>query len=466
MLKRSALGFLFLLLCVGAANASQAQTVAPPEVNDHAAVLVAQGFKLLDQHDAAGGEAAFRQAIEIQPELAEAHRGLGMALWARGQASAALRELNVATRLAPNDPVAHLALGKLAWRLSQQPELGAEGTHNLSSADYQATALAEVSKAVALRPDDAETHLALANIYLGTGNKSSGLEEARKAAGFASTPALQAQAQLALGHTYFAVGEEDNAEKAFRAALQINPALAEAHLGIGQLRLVEKRLAEAEQELRRAIELAPDSAAPYALLAELLVKTGRSGEARGLLEKSVALDPGDLESRYHLAVVLGIVGQVHRAEELLEYVLSRRPDFFAAREQLGLSLLRRGDRDGAAQQANTILARSPQAAQGHRLMALILWKQQDVEGALAECAQALAGDPASEAMTALQAVGLWKLGRKKEAQAALVSVAKSQPQIMSGEVFCRLILCDSRDAATVGEFLRKNRWAVTPPPEP
>jgi tetratricopeptide (TPR) repeat protein len=463
MLKGSALSLVFLLLYVVTVVRSQAQTTVSPEVNGQAAALVAQGFNLLNQRDAAGGEAAFRQAIEIQPELAEAHRGLGMALWARGQSGAALRELNVAARLAPNDPVAHLALGKLAWSLSQQPELGSEGNRQLAAADYQAMALAEVSKAVALRPGDAEIHLTLADIYLGTGNKSSALEEARKALGLASAPALRAQAQLALGHAYFTVGEEDSAEKAFRAALKINPGLAEAHLGIGQLRLVEKRLPEAEQELRRAIQLAPDSAAPYALLAELLVKTGRSGEARGLLEKAAALDPGDLESRYHLAVVLGEVGQVRRAEELLEYVVSRRPDFYAAREQLGLSLLRRGDRDGATERANAILARSPQAAEGHRLMALILWKQQDVEGALAECAQALAADPDSEAMAALQAVGLWKLGRKKEARAALVSVAKAQPQIMSGEVFCRLILCDSRDIATVGEFLRNNRWILTPP---
>ena len=455
---------LLLLLCGLSGAHGGAQTGGAPQPTDQAAALVAQGFKLLDQRDAAGADAAFREAIEIEPELADAHRGLGMALWARGQGSAALRELNVATRLAPNDVLAHFALGKLAWTLALQPDLAGDG--ELSAADYQATALAELSKAASLRPNDAETRLTLADVYLDAGNKSRALDEGKKAAEFAMTSTLQAQAQLAVGRAYFAVGEEDSAERAFREALEINPALAEAHLGIGQLRLAQHRLPEAEQELRRAMELAPNSAAPYALLAELLVKNGRPGEARGLLEKSVALDPGDVESRFHLAVVLGEVGEVRRAEELLEYVVSRRPDFFAAREQLGLSLLRRGDRDGAARHANTILARSPRAAEGHRLMALILWKQQDVEGALAECAQALAGDPDSQSMMALEAVGLWKLGRKKDAQRSLVRAYKAQPQIASGEVFCRLILCDSRDVATVGEFLRKNRWAITPTSAP
>jgi len=455
---------LFLFLGGPSGAYAGAQTVGAPETAGQAAALVAQGFKFLEQRDAVGAEAAFRQAVEIQPELADAHRGLGMALWARGEGSAALRELNVATRLAPNDVLAHVALGKLAWALTLRPDLAGDG--KLSAADYRATALAELSKAASLQPDDAETRLTLVDIYLQTGNKSSALDEAQKAAKLATTSALRARAQLAVGRAYFAVGEEENAEHAFQQALGINPALAEAHLGIGQLRLVQHRLPEGEQELRRAIELASDVAAPYALLADLLLKAGRSGGARGLLEKAAALDPGDLESRYHLAVLLGEVGEVRRAAELLEYVVSRRPDFFAAREQLGLSLLRRGDRDGAAQQANTILARSPRAAEGHRLMALIFWKQQDVEGALAECAQALAADPDSPSMMALEAVGLWKLDRKKDAQRSLVRAYKAQPQIASGEVFCRLILCDSRDVSSVGEFLRQNRWAVTPAPVP
>jgi tetratricopeptide (TPR) repeat protein len=458
--------FLIVLLCGLSGAYGRAQVGGVPQPTGQAAILVAQGFKLLDQRDAPGAEAVFREAIEIQPELAEAHRGLGMALWARGQGSAALRELHVAARLAPNEALAHFALGKLAWTLSRQPELAADAGRRLSSTDYQATALAEVSRAVALRPEDVEPHLTLAEIYLETGNKSSALDEARKAAGLARTQRLQIQARLALGHAYFAVGEENNAELAFMAALNADPMLAEAHLGLGQVRLVQRRLPEAEEELRRAMELAPGSAAPYALLAELLLKTGRPGQARALLEKAVALDPGDVESRYRLAAVLSGVGEARRAEELLAYIVNLQPDFHAAREQLGLSLLRRGDWDGSAQQANAILARSPRAAEGHRLMALLLWKQRDAEGALAECAQALAGDPDSAAMAALQAVALWKLDRKKEAQAALVRAAKARPEIASGEVFCRLILCDSQDVATVGEFLRKNRWAIAPTPAP
>ncbi|MBZ5515809.1 MAG: tetratricopeptide repeat protein [Acidobacteriia bacterium] len=224
----------FLLLCASSSALARAQTVAAPPAADQAAALVTRGYRLLEQRDAAGAEAAFRQAIEIQPELAEAHRGLGMALWHRGEKTAGLRELTVASRLAPDNAEAHFELGKLAWTLSWQPPGEGETSHGLSALDYQATALAELSKAVALRPDDADLRLTLADVYLATGNKSGALDEARKAGELARTPALEAQARLLLGRAYHAVGEEGKAEEAFKAALEIDPRLAEAHLGLGQ----------------------------------------------------------------------------------------------------------------------------------------------------------------------------------------------------------------------------------------
>jgi len=69
-------------------------------------------------------------------------------------------------------------------------------------------------------------------------------------------------------------------------------------------------------------------------------------------------------------------------------------------------------------------------------------------------------------MQALQALALWQLDRKKEAREAFVAAAKAQPQIGSAEVFCRLIQCDARDIGVVGEFLRKNRWAIAPQGQP
>ena len=86
----------------------------PAQASKEAEQLIARGFGLLSQNDPAGAEAVFRRAIDAQPEVEAAHRGLGLALQAQEKWDAALRELQVATRLDPTDADAHYALGLVA----------------------------------------------------------------------------------------------------------------------------------------------------------------------------------------------------------------------------------------------------------------------------------------------------------------------------------------------------------------
>jgi Tfp pilus assembly protein PilF len=113
-----------------------------------------------------------------------------------------------------------------------------------------------------------------------------------------------------------------------------------------------------------------------------------------------------------------------------------------------------------------MIAEDPQAPEGHRIMALALWKQRDYEGSLAECAMALNADSNSSSMLALQSIAFWQSGRKKEAQNAFRDAAKIDPKVGTADVFCRLLLCDTRDISIVSDFLRKNRWLLEPRPSP
>ncbi|HKS94674.1 MAG TPA: tetratricopeptide repeat protein, partial [Terriglobia bacterium] len=180
------------------------------------------------------------------------------------------------------------------------------------------------------------------------------------------------------------------------------------------------------------------------------------------------LDPDDWHSSYRLGTLLLDGGEAARASALLEKVARLRPDFLPAREQMGLALIRRRDLKGATTAAEALIGKSPQAAEGHRIMALVLWKQREYDASLAECALALAADPSSTPMQTLQALELWQLDRKKDARTAFVQAAKGSlgPKLGTAEIFCRLLLCDAGDIAVVDEFLRKNRWAIMPNPQP
>jgi tetratricopeptide (TPR) repeat protein len=284
--------------------------------------------------------------------------------------------------------------------------------------------------------------------------------QAEEAVRLAAVPSQKAAAYVALGRAYFTKGEEDKAESALKSAIDLDPTNADAHLELGQLRIVQHKLPEAEAEFRQAVRVAPDSAVANATLAEVLLQTGRNAEARKLLEKTVSLDARDWHSQYRLATLLS--DDLARSTELLTNVTRLAPDFLPAREELGLALLRRGDSKAATTLAEAMIAAQPKAAEGHSLMAMTLWKGRDFEASLAECAMALAADPNSRRMQLLQALELWQMDRRKEAQQLFVHAAKKEPELATAAVFCRLLLCEARDIGVVDEFLRKNRWAVTP----
>jgi Tfp pilus assembly protein PilF len=428
---------------------------APPAAGT--AALITQGFDLLSRQDNAGAEASFRRAIEAQPEIASAHRGLALAFWARGEAAAAVREMTIATQLAPGDADAHLDLGNFVWAMSAQPQAEKASVSKNSSSDFLSLAIHEMNEAASLRPQDENIQLSLARAYLEASQTNDALAHAQEALRLAPKNPV---AHVILGQAHLMEREEALAESEFKKALELDPNDGSVHVELGRLRVDQRRFDEAQKEFQRAIELSARSAPAYAAWAELLVNTGHESQARGLLEKAVALDSRDWHSQFRLAKLLVGTQEAPRATAMLQQIARTHPDFLPAREQLGLDLLRRGDLEGAAAQAEALEGKNPHAAEGHHVMALVLWKRRDYEGSLAESALAEANEADPTAMLALQSVELWVLDRKKEARLTFVRAAKGEPHLGTSEVFCRLILCDARDIGPVEDFLRKNRWAI------
>ena len=447
------------------AQSGQSETAGIPQpmVTEQAHQLILQGFDLLSRNEPEGAEKAFRQAIDVQPEVEAAHRGLGLALREQGRLPEAYREMQTATQLNPSDPDAHHSLGLIAWALSMPANAPPGRKGGLSAADYQNLAAVEFSKALALSPKDAMLRTNLALLYLDSNRPRDAVQQAEEAVRLAPG---NAAAHVTLGRAYFASGEEEKAAKEYETAAKLDPKDGNAYLALGQMRMFQHRTPAAEEALRHAMEISPDLGPAYASLAEILVEENKNAEARALLEKAVTLNSQDWQSQYELAVLLNVAGETARATELLNKVLKVNPDFPGAREQLATGLLRRGDIAGATALAEKLIAEDPLGAEGHRIMAMVFWKQRDFDSSLAECAMALNADQNSEAMFALQAIALWEAGRKKESAAAYKEAYRINPKVGTADVFCRLLLCDANDIAIVGDFLHKNRWVVSPPVQP
>ena len=102
----------------------------------------------LANHALEMAEAEYREAIAADPEHAEAHLELGLALADMGRAQEGLSELAIAVRLAPEDPV---ALHELAGLL-------------MDEGDYR-TAIGHLREAARLDPKSFEIHLDLGLCY-------------------------------------------------------------------------------------------------------------------------------------------------------------------------------------------------------------------------------------------------------------------------------------------------------------
>ena len=135
----------------------------------------------------------------------------------------------------------------------------------------------------------------------------------------------RAEAHLNLGVLHAQLGELDDAERAYRRALDLDPAFVPSYLNLADLYRQRGRDAEGEPLLRAALELAPDPAPVAHALGLLLVRVRRLPEALTELERAAGLRPDLPRYAYVYGVALQSSGNVEEAFRVLEAALGRHP---------------------------------------------------------------------------------------------------------------------------------------------
>jgi Flp pilus assembly protein TadD len=166
------------------------------------------------------------------------------------------------------------------------------------------------------------------------------------------------------------------AEQLARHALAINPTYDSSYNTLGVVLAKRHADQEAEVAFRRAIQLAPDRVAPSVNLGLLYARSGRHAEALSLLRAAFARSPEHPGLRTHLAQTLrsdGIVqthaGRLPEAAELFREALHLTPDDPEIHRSLGLVLWEQGRRDGAGIHLERAAALRPGDAEAERLLA-------------------------------------------------------------------------------------------------
>lgn len=270
------------------------------------------------------------KAAELDPAYLEARLGLAVSLELAGQPEKAREAFLQALELEPvNTQLIHY-LAQLSYRLGDLDGAAQWLTRYLS-----------------FQPRDASGHLELAYIRI----EQKRWEEARQQVelGLANPVPKEVLVDLwvTLGVCQQALGEEGEAEQAYRKAIAADPAETQPALHLASMFHGRGEMEKAEEVLLQAFELHPDDPDILNSLGYLYADWGvHLEEAQRMVERALAQDPLNGAYLDSLGWVHFKMGRWEEAERALQEALARSPDA-EVYEHLGHVYLMRGDAEQA-----------------------------------------------------------------------------------------------------------------------
>ena len=286
----------------------------------------------------------YQAALEIKPDLAEAHYNLALVLASRGQTDAAIARYRAALASNPDYAQAH---NNLALALAEQGNIR--------------EAMAHYERALAIKPDYAQAHYNYALPLAGRG-----------------------QVEEATTH--------------YRKALEIAPDFVQAHDNLGVALAGCGQLDDAIVHYRRALEIDPTFAQSRMNLGNALVARGQVDEAVAQYQKALAIEPRFAHAHYNLATALMSRGEVDEAIAHLREALAIKPAFGEAHQSLASALAGRGRLDEAAVHLQKALEIKPDSSDVRRNLAIVLSARQKIAESLEQKREALRRQPGNAAL--------------------------------------------------------------------
>jgi len=237
----------------------------PEVVNNQAVASGRQG------HDAVP---LFQRASTADPNDADYHYNLAVALLRRGDFAGAQREVDQTLKLRPTDSEAvelkaSISAGK------HIPPAAKAGATTANSSDF-----APLER---IRRNYSEASFRQAAFQL---------DQMRAARMAMLPPAEQAVQYTQLGHDYLAKGLIPEAEQEFQAAITADSSSAAAHAGLAQVRERSGNPTDARAEAQVSINLRPNVPA-YLVLARLDLQANQTATSAFNVTKALQLDPKD-----------------------------------------------------------------------------------------------------------------------------------------------------------------------------
>jgi tetratricopeptide (TPR) repeat protein len=233
--------------------------------------LFQRGTELGQAGDLEGAESLFLRAIELNPDLADAHFNLAIVYQKRDNLDAAIAAMRRVVQLRPDDFEGQMRLGAWLFERGRYPE-----------------ACEAYERAATLRMDSREAWLKLAQAYEAAGKAKAAVGAYRQAI------ALHAGDDLPLYEAWLRVAMQAMDGPAAVAAARKLQAFRSGHEGfraLGDALLLNGEAEAAVEEYQKAVALAPSSATAHAGLGAAYARAGRVEEAVERFLRAAQLEP-------------------------------------------------------------------------------------------------------------------------------------------------------------------------------
>jgi tetratricopeptide (TPR) repeat protein len=402
----------------------------------------------LNQRDWTPAFLELSRTVELQPDNYAAQADITTLLIASQQLPAAQEHAKLLLEKQPNDPQSHIVQAKL-----------------LSAQDDLPGAIAEVQKAIALSPNRGDSYLSLAVLQMKTD------QEADAEPNFKKAVALDPQsvdAQLALGQFYQAGNRLAEAETQFQRAAQIDPKNTEPRASLVRLYMAEGQKEQAEAVLKKAKQDFPDNSAGYRMLGDFYFASGDIDKAFAEYASLYSAHPADLQVKKNYVQLLIIKGRLGEASKLNDVILKSNgsdtealifrgqiqmrqgraadsattlqsaikndPDSGLAHYHLGVALDQQGNTVRAASEWRTAARLRPDLIDVQRAMANLAIRQADMPALQDAASQIIALEPGSPEGYALRAESLLRRKQFSDAEPDVQKAIDVAPQSATGYI--------------------------------
>ncbi len=435
-----------------------------------------------EEGDFVDAVAAFKRAVQIQPNFAEAHYNLGLALVANspngpiwtealiqfraalasrpdysqaanmagvcllksGDISAAISQLKDAVKEDPRSAEAHFNLGRaletsgetasayaeyLAALKDKSPFPEAESAlGNLLLGRKEAQPAIEYLKAaVSANPDDEQTRYLLARAFRAAGNTAAATEELQQAAMLLQkhSDSIKSSHLSNESLNQAKAGDLRGAVDLARKALWLNPENADANFNLGLLIADAGNLQASILEIRKAISLAPLNVRMYVDFSRVLEKDAEPCAALDSLRKARMMDPSDQN----------LQGRIEALDARVHCQSSPR---------------------AASQGQNRFFFGAPSdTTDSHLEFAMQLIKEGDFLGSIGELQRALALQPRRSDVRYTLAVTEVQIGQSDRAELELKTVLLESPGSVDAHLALGSLLFERKDFANAEVELRR-----------